>query len=403
VLDENSEYQNRLDSVEAERWLHQRKIRILLQNHRQSWALIIVVSAILLFLSHGEDNFYISLIWWLSFTAFTVLRAWLTGCFSSPGFEIEDYKAWHERLLVLAFIAGAGWGIGAALVSINISPLMQMYVLLILMGVSSASVPLLGAYMNIMWAFQIPALWPYMLWLAYNVGGQDGVILFLILFFYVLSIVIYMRRLEANFTESLSIQYEFEHLAASLSERNQQLQQANEKLEQLTLIDSLTKIHNRRYFEMQLEKEWKRCIREQQCLSIIMIDIDYFKLYNDAYGHAGGDDCLRRVAHNLRRTVNRPGDVLARIGGEEFVAMLPCVDETGAYKVAESMQKNLQQAKIPHAKSSVSDYLTASMGVASIYPSAEITTLMLFKLADKALYKAKENGRNQIVVAQQDL
>lgn len=403
MSEQNGQQSAELDSYEARRWLNQHKIRILLQNHRQSWMLSLMVSALFLYLAKDSGNFYTGLIWWLCFSAYIIFRAWASRCFSSLDFEIEDYEAWKQRLLVLALLAGIGWGVGGFLIAADLNPLMQMSVLLILMGVSAASVPLLGVYMNVMLAFQVPALWPYMIWMAYQLGWQNGLLLMFIFAFYVLGIVKSMRRLEDNLTDSLKMQYEYERLASSLNETNQQLQQANEKLEYMTLIDSLTQIHNRRYFEMQLEKEWKRSIREKHPLTIIMIDIDHFKLYNDTYGHATGDDCLRRVALTLKRAVNRPGDVFARIGGEEFVAMLPGIDTEGAYTVAEAMQHNLQQAKIPHATSPVSEYITISMGIASIQPDSDSTTLSLFKLADKALYKAKEKGRNQIVVAGEDI
>jgi len=188
-----------------------------------------------------------------------------------------------------------------------------------------------------------------------------------------------------------------------LQESNQELQDENEKLEHMTLEDPLTQLYNRRYFEMHLEKEWRRAVREKLTLTLIVVDVDYFKLFNDTYGHAEGDECLKTIAEELKRSLHRPSDVIARIGGEEFVALLPEIDEQGALTVAKAMQDKLKKAAIVHATSPVSDYVTVSIGIASAVPGEGVTALGLFKAADKALYKAKTKGRNQLVVGEPDV
>ena len=203
------------EQEKAEHWLNRQKIYILLRNQRQTWLLSIMVAAMFVYLSHGADDFYLGIVWWLCFSVYLIFRAWATRCFSSLDFEIEDDEAWNQRILVLAMLAGVGWGIGGFLIGADLSPLMRMYVLLILMGVSAASVPLLGVNMRIMLAFQVPALWPYMVWMAYNLGTRDGILLLLIFIFYIVGISKSMRRLEVNLSDSLKMQYEYEHLASS--------------------------------------------------------------------------------------------------------------------------------------------------------------------------------------------
>jgi len=173
------------------------------------------------------------------------------------------------------------------------------------------------------------------------------------------------------------------------------LQKANEKLQLLADSDSLTGIANRRHFDEYLQREWKRASRDKLYLSLVLCDIDCFKLYNDTYGHQAGDDCLKQVAGAIGRAVKRPADLVARYGGEEFGALLPNTDLDGALRVAESIHLEVRQLKIVHAKSSVSDYITLSAGIASTVPNHKQSPADLISAADKALYQAKERGRNQ--------
>ncbi|WP_167541838.1 diguanylate cyclase [Herbaspirillum rhizosphaerae] len=160
--------------------------------------------------------------------------------------------------------------------------------------------------------------------------------------------------------------------------------------------DGLTALSNRRCFDQVLEIEWNRARRDKRSLALLMIDVDFFKKYNDCYGHLAGDDCLRQIANHLLAVINRPGDVAARYGGEEFVVMLPNTDAGGARLVAERLLYNLSQAAIPHAQNLPSGYVTLSIGVSAMVPGAGSTTTMLALAADKALYEAKDHGRNQI-------
>ncbi len=173
------------------------------------------------------------------------------------------------------------------------------------------------------------------------------------------------------------------------------LQKANEKLQHLADYDSLTRIANRRHFDEYLHREWQRYSRSKLHLALVLCDIDSFKLYNDTYGHQAGDNCLKQVAGAISRAVKRPADLVARYGGEEFAALLPNTDFNGALRVAESIHLEVQQLKIVHAKSSVSDYITLSAGIASTVPSHTESPAALIRAADKALYQAKERGRNQ--------
>jgi two-component system cell cycle response regulator len=159
-------------------------------------------------------------------------------------------------------------------------------------------------------------------------------------------------------------------------------------------MDSLTGIANRRYFERFAGFEWKRGRRYASPMALIMIDIDFFKEYNDTYGHLEGDNCLKKVVQALS-IANRAGDLVARIGGDEFVVILFDTDCNGAAHLAKLFQHRLHDCRISHKKSKISAYVTISMGISSMVPDLENEFSMLVKNADKALYLAKDEGRNR--------
>ena len=173
------------------------------------------------------------------------------------------------------------------------------------------------------------------------------------------------------------------------------LQEANEKLERLVHLDGLTELANRRCFDKYLEQEWQRLAREQLPLSLIMCDIDFFKNYNDTYGHVAGDDCLRKVSRVIKESVHRPADLAARYGGEEFVLVLPNTDIEGATQITEAIQRGLLGLQIHHEDSAASEFVTLSMGITCLVPMADSLPSVLLTAADYALYRAKELGRNQ--------
>lgn len=171
---------------------------------------------------------------------------------------------------------------------------------------------------------------------------------------------------------------------------------ANRELERLAIEDGLTKLYNRRRFDEYLSSEWKRRTRTGSPISLIMIDVDYFKKYNDHYGHQTGDSCLRSIAEVIRKCVKRSGDLCARYGGEEFAIIMPETDIAGAIHVAESIRKELMQLQILHECSSVAQYVTISCGVAAMIPKIANKPQELIEKADQSLYSAKQNGRNSV-------
>lgn len=177
-----------------------------------------------------------------------------------------------------------------------------------------------------------------------------------------------------------------------------ELKLIRDKLTKLTMVDGLTSIANRRQFDYEIEQQWQRGVRKQTPVSILMLDIDFFKQYNDLYGHLKGDDCLKQVAACLNNQLQRPTDLVARYGGEEFVCVLPETDLDGAIHVADSIIAGMAKLNIAHEGSKVSDHLTVSIGLVSTQPTLDSTLIDLIDSADKALYRAKQGGRNRYVI-----
>jgi len=185
-----------------------------------------------------------------------------------------------------------------------------------------------------------------------------------------------------------------------ISERKKtedKLVRLQKELEELSFKDALTGIANRRMFDSIFEREWSSARRDGQPVSLILLDVDCFKEYNDHYGHVNGDECLKNVAQILNAVVSRPRDFVARYGGEEFVLVLAETTEESAYKIAEKCRSQILEDAIPHVKSRVSQVVTISAGVSTVIPSSNIEKEVFVQLVDGLLYRAKQSGRNCVV------
>ena len=234
---------------------------------------------------------------------------------------------------------------------------------------------------------------PTTIWLLYRqqiIGAITLIILETLLIVLLIRINRERRMALRELTEARDL------LEQRVNERTVELQAANEKLERLSVTDGLTQLANRRHFDEVLEAHFLRLQRAGDPLSLIMLDIDFFKKFNDTYGHVEGDECLRQVACLLNRVVKRPTDMVARYGGEEFVVVLPETDARGAVALAEHIRSGICSLEIPHSSSCVADHVTASFGVATVTTTALNSPQEVITLADEQLYRAKSDGRNQV-------
>jgi diguanylate cyclase (GGDEF)-like protein len=181
------------------------------------------------------------------------------------------------------------------------------------------------------------------------------------------------------------------------AERNRQLESENQQLTRLATLDSLTRIPNRRRFDEHLDAMWRQMIREDDWLAIVLGDVDFFKSYNDVYGHLAGDHCLQSIAQALSQCCRRPLDLIARYGGEEFGIVLPKTDLEGALKVGTDMEETVRSLHLPHQSSEIADQVTMSFGVAAMFPTANSIPDSLLEATDRSLYAAKRQGRACVV------
>jgi len=186
--------------------------------------------------------------------------------------------------------------------------------------------------------------------------------------------------------------HEYSILKASIK-----LQSANKKLETASITDALTELFNRRYFNLVYTRELTRCIREKKPLCFMMLDIDFFKGFNDTYGHLQGDSALKAVADVMKTTLKRPGDYLFRLGGEEFGVLISNITEDNAYHIAEKLRQNIQNLHIEHKENKANPYLTTSIGLISLIPDQSSIPEHIIQKADENLYKAKDEGRNRVI------
>lgn len=201
----------------------------------------------------------------------------------------------------------------------------------------------------------------------------------------------------------LKTRWALEELERRYEEAHQlslKLEKANRQLEYLARVDALTQVANRRTFNERFQEEWNRCRRNPSAISLILCDVDYFKKYNDYYGHQAGDSCLRKIAAILKENCQRASDLVARYGGEEFALILGGIDLEEATYLAEKIRAQVQESKIPHQANPNGDYVTLSLGVASVIPDEMQKNTDLISQADIALYEAKLSGRDRVVVYQ---
>lgn len=190
---------------------------------------------------------------------------------------------------------------------------------------------------------------------------------------------------------------ELQEKSEELKQLNKELEETNYKLTRLSQIDGLTGIYNRLVFDRFINTEWEQCKRCQHQLSLLMIDVDYFKLYNDNYGHQAGDQCLRKIASVLSNCARQSSDIVSRYGGEEFAIILPDIEKEMAMDLAEKIRREVEEMKVIHEYSIVSDYVTISLGLCTVIPTEESSVEEFIGYADEALYEAKKENRNKVV------
>jgi len=298
---------------------------------------------------------------------------------------------WGRLYTLMAFLQGSVWAFAWLRFIPAGDPIQLVIATTWMMGLSASAVSAYSVNLVAMLAFFFPVVLPGTIHL-FVIGGKLGVSLGMALSLYTIIVIRAVVPVNRSMIDSIRLNFELE---AEIDERKK----AEQRLIEISKLDGLTGLANRNHFDTVLEEEFRRAKRAEYPISLILMDLDYFKAYNDTYGHPAGDTCLQRVSATIGRAAKRPGDVAARYGGEELALVLPGANADNAAAVAESIRADIEGLGIPHGASDVAEVavVTTSSGVATIVPDRSAEPAMLVQLADEALYRAKREGRNRVV------
>jgi len=369
--------------------IHAEQVRLLYRQGVliQSLGLVTAVLAMIVFMQVVEHLYLI--IWFVAMVFVTMTRLLITREFERINPKDHAIERWKRLYLWGTFTSGVVWGSLGIFFDTAWPPVYQVVLFSIFTGViagafnTNSSVPLAFP------AFYIPVVFSAVVITAFQ---HDGAYIMLSGMFVIYMILMHFSSLTfyEHLLHSLENRFTNEMLATELSE-------SNEKFAMLAQKDALTGLFNRRAMNSFLQNEWDRCEREEKPLSILFIDIDFFKQYNDTYGHTEGDRCLMEVGRILKKSAPMPKMMAARFGGEEFTVILPEYGLKESERVADEICGYLKEKKIEHKNSNISNQVTISIGISSVVSFERQDVSGLMKLADQALYSAKNSGRNCIV------
>ena len=347
------------------------------------------IGGLLLVLAHMNSPYQQQVLIWLIFLFFTVLvRALLTQRYKSR-YKSKDYeRADAMKYAISTGISGLAWGLGGLFI-IDASPIVLVVTITAVQAMIMGGALTLAAYMPSFYAFSLPAIVPLVATLAFK-GGTSNIILAIFSAIFFLLIISIAKRFNQSLKTGWQLTFDKEKLLKELTK-------ANDYQKALANTDGLTGIANRRRFDDVLANELARVSRTTSPLSLLIIDVDHFKKFNDNYGHVAGDECLKKIAQILSQHFCRASDMAARYGGEEFAVIMPNTDEQGAIQRAELIQREIAALKILHAHSPTAEHITLSIGIVSLCNSDIRDTKNLIAIADKCLYQAKAQGRNRVI------
>jgi diguanylate cyclase (GGDEF)-like protein len=382
----------------------------------------VVVAA--LFWGHTTRAVLVS--WFLALLFAGALRIWLLHAYRHAADTGANSARWEGWLVAGLAMTGAVWGLGALVLPPPGFDAYAAFYLLWAGGLCAGAVVAYSIRIRAVMAFVLPALGPYA---AYSLarGDAEGRTLAAMLALYFAFLLFSAWRARDGLLNGLRLQLEIRQEVGQVNAERERTERVNaelrsdidkhqrtletlqhakqraedlaQRLQLLSSLDGLTGIANRRHFDEGLDREWRRALRSRTTISLIMVDIDFFKPYNDTYGHQAGDECLKQVARLLKGYSRRAGDFAARYGGEEFAVVLSGTDGEGAREIAEEIRLGVESLGIPRESSRVKAVVTVSAGVAALTPVSGATPDVLVRMADSALYQAKDAGRNRVAMA----
>jgi len=320
-------------------------------------------------------------------------------------FQTSPQRVYWQLILGSA-ITGLVWSSAYIYAAENLPIALQYVLLLLVVLITAISLAVTVIVREYFLAYLFTALWPIAWWSLVHYWEQPyNLVIGLVLLAICALLMAVSNWIYRSFRNMISLNWEREamsrelgDLTTSLRDRNRQLQDARRQLTDLANIDELTGLGNRRLVNTVLQEEINRARRAESELSVILIDVDFFKNYNDTYGHPAGDAVLQQLSDLMQRATSRAGEVVARYGGEEFIIILPNASAPSALRTADRLKTLVMDERIPHESSEVGQFLTISQGVVTVSPDSDLEPATLINRADQALYDAKGAGRNTIAV-----
>lgn len=375
----------------------------------------VILAGGLCWLFYGVIPNHIMFGWLAAIIIFSSIRYLSLRHIASEQFSQEQAAPYARRYMITAFLLGSTWAAVAFLLPyVDTEERILIFVLLI--AISGGALTTTAAHVISFYSYSYPIMVVYAAH-AFTLEGRVWLLVGLLTVIYAIYMTIAAWKLYASLQESIVLRFNWQETADNLERVKQELnielisrknaekqltrlktelEKAVHHLEELAAIDELTGIPNRRSFDAAIAREWSRARREQSCIALLMIDVDYFKNYNDLYHHQRGDEALKSVAKILNQYAQRPGDMAARYGGEEFALILVNSSEDHVQKLAEKLRRHVRELQIEHEGSESGGYLTISIGTAISNAPADDDYSSLISAADNALYEAKRAGRNQV-------
>jgi diguanylate cyclase (GGDEF)-like protein len=397
-------YQRHIPSEE----LFSAQLEMLMQNGRLATVsihLVGVFATILMFWPFMDLT--VVLLWAAAFLILLLVRSLnMSNALVERRFQTNPRRV-YRQLIIGAGLTGLVWS-GVYIQAANTVPLTMQYTfLLLIIMITALSIGFSVVVREYFIVSVFTSLWPIAWWSTVHYWQQPyNLLIGLVLLGLCALLVFVSDRVYQSFRNMIAMNWEREaisqelgDLTGSLRDRNRQLRDARRQLTDLANVDELTGLGNRRLVNNALQEEINRARRSGAEMSVIMLDVDYFKLYNDTYGHPAGDSVLQKLADIMQRATTRAGEVVARYGGEEFILLLPGASTDSALRTANRLRELVMEEKIPHQASLGEKFITVSQGVVTARPDADLLPADLINQADKALYQAKGAGRNTIKVA----
>jgi diguanylate cyclase (GGDEF)-like protein len=384
------------------------QLELLMQNARIATLgahLAGILASVALFWSFLEWQLLAA--WASGFVILLLLRALhMSNVLVEHRYQTRPRRVFWE-LILGAIITGGAWSMAFIYMAGQVPQTLQYVFLLIIITITAFLVGITVVIREYFIAYLFSSLWPIAWWSLVSYWQQPyNLLIGLFLLFICAVLVAVGERLHTSYRNMIGLNWERESMArelgdltGSLRNRNRQLRDARRQLTDLANVDELTGLGNRRVVNNVLRAEINRSRRSGTPLSVIMLDVDYFKKYNDTYGHPAGDEVLQQLADLMQRATSRAGEVVARYGGEEFILVLPGATNAAAVRTAVRLKEMVMGVAIPHRTSETADVITISQGVVTVNPDAEMDPQVLIQRADEALYEAKFAGRNTIKVA----